>query len=285
MRQFRVKGKRVNVFLAVILSTVLHLLFVGGLEKFSASHIQKKDVVTIDIISPEKNEAKQVVEQNSKPINNETPTEDYFLGAHNQRVVKQTKAKNQGSFNNSEAQKKPSTQKSPAQKKPSWRRLASNYDISGRAQRKQEESQDQRRNRRNLANLDKSQTNDFLKGVKEGQETLLSTREFIYYSYFSRIRKQLRRHWEKNIQKKVSDLYRSGRRIASARNHKTRILVILNNEGQLLNIKVLGASGTYDLDAAAINAFRSAAPFPNPPKGIADSRGEIKIPWEFVIET
>ena len=35
---------------------------------------------------------------------------------------------------------------------------------------------------------------------------------------------------------------------------------------------------------AAIEAFKEAAPFPNPPAGIVESDGTIKIRWDFVLE-
>jgi protein TonB len=39
-----------------------------------------------------------------------------------------------------------------------------------------------------------------------------------------------------------------------------------------------------DLDSAAVEAFRQAAPFPNPPKGMVEADGTIKIRWDFVLE-
>jgi len=36
---------------------------------------------------------------------------------------------------------------------------------------------------------------------------------------------------------------------------------------------------------AAVKAFNQAGPFPNPPQGIIDSSGEIKVPWEFILRT
>ena len=62
-------------------------------------------------------------------------------------------------------------------------------------------------------------------------------------------------------------------------------MIVLNEKGTLIKIQVLNASGVRDLDDAAVEAFRAAAPFPNPPKGIVDRDGTVKIPWNFVIES
>jgi protein TonB len=49
-------------------------------------------------------------------------------------------------------------------------------------------------------------------------------------------------------------------------------------------VQVVSDSGVRDLDQAAVEAFQEAAPFPNPPSGIVDSDGTIKIRWDFILE-
>jgi protein TonB len=51
-----------------------------------------------------------------------------------------------------------------------------------------------------------------------------------------------------------------------------------------MRVQVVGESGVKDLDDAAVEAFRAAEPFPNPPKGIVDADGTIKINWDFILE-
>ena len=80
-------------------------------------------------------------------------------------------------------------------------------------------------------------------------------------------------------------LFRQGRTIASDRDHTTKLLIILSENGSLVNVQVLGESGVHDLDDAALEAFRSAAPFPNPPKGIIEADKTVKIRWDFVLES
>ena len=129
-----------------------------------------------------------------------------------------------------------------------------------------------------------SQTSDHLKDVNKGLQTLLSTREFVYYSYYQRIREKIRQQWEPRIRQKVRKVFASGRSIASARDRITQVIIILNEAGNLENVQVIGESGVSDLDEAAIEAFRAAEPFPNPPNGIVENDGKIRIRWDFVLE-
>jgi protein TonB len=75
-----------------------------------------------------------------------------------------------------------------------------------------------------------------------------------------------------------------GRTIASVEDRLTKVIIILDQKGTLIKVQVLDGSGVQDLDDAAVEAFRAAAPFPNPPKGIIDPDGTIKIRWDFVLE-
>ncbi|MBK7960027.1 MAG: TonB family protein [Bdellovibrionales bacterium] len=139
--------------------------------------------------------------------------------------------------------------------------------------------QDQKQNTGNA-----SQSPDYLKDVDLGLETMLSTKEFKYYTYFNRIRRQLSQYWEPKVRDKLHKMFRQGRTIASNEDKITKLVIFLNPTGQLVKVQVMSESGIKDLDEAAIDAFRAAAPFPNPPQGIVDPDGFVKIRWDFVLE-
>jgi TonB family protein len=48
---------------------------------------------------------------------------------------------------------------------------------------------------------------------------------------------------------------------------------------------VVKSSGVDFLDEIALDAFRKAQPFVNPPRGLADPRGEIDFTFGFYLET
>ncbi len=132
-----------------------------------------------------------------------------------------------------------------------------------------------------------SQTDDYLEGIEEGDQTLLRTKEYKYYSFYSRVREQLRSNWNPMIRAKVSFLYSTGRsrELASNPLKKTSLRVTLNEKGYLESIELLKTSGITTIDKAAIDAFRAAAPFPNPPDGMKEKDEKVRIFWDFVLET
>lgn len=126
---------------------------------------------------------------------------------------------------------------------------------------------------------------EFVKGLEKGQETALNTREFVFFSYFQRIREQLDRAWRPVLKDQLVKMYNRGRMLASDKEHTTKTVVTLNSTGEIVRIQVLEESGTKDLDEAAIRAFNKAGPFPNPPRQLIDAAGKIEIRWDFVLRT
>lgn len=126
---------------------------------------------------------------------------------------------------------------------------------------------------------------DYVNNLKESDRTALNTKEYQFFGYFQRIRERLDRAWVPILRKKLVSYYRNGRQLASDQDFSTKILVTLNENGQIIRVRLLVESGTQDLDEAAIQAFNEAGPFPNPPKGIIDNNHEIIVPWKFILKT
>ncbi len=302
----------------VLLSVVSHILIVGFLFLLGNLTPQqpKSEVVTINFLTPEDlikmtqvEEAQkkkmlqannQVVEQNENSETKEVPENARFLSANNQVVQKQTVAAHHGDFQN---MKKAGPQGLKSKELPTTRSqreiakdLFKNFSasdsmirqkVANRPTEEQEVKQPQTTSENSTGTgADNSQTNDYVKDVEVGLETMLNTREFKYYSYYNRIRKQLGQHWEGRVREKLSRLFKEGRAPAATnRDRITKLMIVLNDKGTLVRVQVLSDSGVRDLDDAAIEAFRAAAPFPNPPKGIVENDGTVKIRWDFVLET
>lgn len=126
---------------------------------------------------------------------------------------------------------------------------------------------------------------DYVTGMKEGESTALNTKQFVFYSYFQRIRQRLDLAWQSTLKEHLVKLYRGGRQLASDMDHLTRVLVTLNGRGEIVRVQVVEESGVRDLDSAAVKAFNQAGPFPNPPKGMADAEGKIEIRWDFILKS
>ncbi len=295
--------KRLRFTEFVIISFALHVLTLGimALPKIQP----KMNEITVEILDqtpalppqavrpaevPKKKEKsdqlqKQIVEQELKKTNEEAP-DTRFLSAQNQKVEKQTVSKNKGEFKNS---KKEAASKKESKAARAWSlapKLNAASIISDEGLKKTAPSETGEENSERKEELaDGSQTDDYIKDVDQGLETLLNAREFKYYSYYNRIRRQLSQHWEPKVRVKLSQMFKQGRQIAAETDRVTKLIVVLDKSGNLVKVQVVRESGVSDLDDAATEAFQSAAPFPNPPTGIIEKDGTVKIRWDFVLES
>jgi protein TonB len=129
-----------------------------------------------------------------------------------------------------------------------------------------------------------SGTDDYLKNLPEGERTLLNTREYKFYSYFERIRGQLKQVWKPLIQRTFADISFTRKRAPASDGEKvTRVAVLMDNDGNIKSIDVVKSSGVAIIDSAAVEAFHKAGPFPNPPTGMVDDDGSVRLQWEFVL--
>lgn len=305
----------------VLLSLVFHVLVLGTflVVESLTPETPKTETVDINFLSPEdlqkmqqveaalKKQAlsrNQIVEQSETSANEEVPENARFLSAKNQKVEKQTQAANRGEFQNLKKAapqktgpkgdgKQKNLAKSEESKKQIAKDLFKTFDATEALERQKladKESglgEGRGSGEQNTGTgAETSQTNDYLKDVNVGLETVLNTREFKYYSYYNRIRKQLAQHWEGRVRDKLSKMFKEGRAPAATNQDRiTKLMIVLNDKGTLVRVQVISDSGVRDLDDAAIEAFRAAAPFPNPPKGIVEGDGTVKIRWDFVLET
>nr|BFD58241.1 hypothetical protein CKG001_03480 [Bdellovibrio sp. CKG001]BFD61672.1 hypothetical protein BdHM001_03530 [Bdellovibrio sp. HM001]BFD65473.1 hypothetical protein HAGR004_04950 [Bdellovibrio sp. HAGR004] len=306
----------------IVLSLALHAIvgagfYIAGLFKHEAP---LKETVSIDFLTPDQLQqfakaeqlaqkkalqvsANQVVEQ-SETSANEEEVDTRFLSAKNQKVAKQTIAAERGQFQNvkkaeptKSGPKGDGRQKTAAKSEEAKKQIAKDlfkgFDANEAMERQKLAEQKtglgegRGTGEQNTGTgSETSQSNDYVKDVDRGLETLLNTREFKYYSYYNRIRKQLSQHWEGRVREKLSKMFKEGRSPAATNQDRiTKLMIVLNDKGTLVRVQVLSDSGVRDLDDAAIEAFRAAAPFPNPPKGIIEGDGTVKIRWDFVLET
>ena len=300
----------IHVVLAALLYYAPRLAFMQELARRLDHSIEDKteDVVTqIELINEEE-ERVNIVEQSDQSINDEVPEDEYFLSKNNQTVEKQTKAAFTGDFNNSSipgantapqaasdgAREQAFTQnedKLLPEDKPKTKaeKLGLNglpLDDTLKNTLQSHKKKLAQEGRHGSAGTGLNQTNDYLPDVEVGHQTLLNTREFVYYSYFMRVREQIRSHWNPRVRHNVQLIFaKDERSLASVDTRATSLRVTLDKQGYLKKIELLKTSGFKELDVAAIEAFRAAAPFLNPPRGMVEKDGQIRILWDFILET
>ncbi len=313
-----------SLFLHLCLVAVMFLLSEspsGEKEPIEISYIQNSAPTPAEASIPpeevkkpyEKNITKhtlkpQVVDQNEDAINSEIPTDSRFLSEHNQVVKRQSIANLRGEFKNrSTVGKGEFGDSNQNTKSKGLQNFLPKFDaaksIRNSMLKEKEEFIKQLEKSKVTAENDSklvdgkkgdpragknggeaSQTLDYIPDIDPGLETVLSTKEFRFSGFYSRIKGPLGYHFSKQIRERFAKLAQTGRYVASSDDRVARLLVTLDSTGNLLRVQIIGKSGLFDLDEAAVGSFRMAAPFPNPPKGMQEADGTVKLLWEFVLQ-
>jgi len=125
-----------------------------------------------------------------------------------------------------------------------------------------------------------SPSNDYLKKIDKGDETKLNTKRFIYAAYFNKIKQAISQHWTPGYVLVIND---PKGHIYGKKNRYTKLKVLLSGNGSINKIQVMTSSGIDFLDREAINAFKMAAPFQNPPKVLLNKNKELEIQFGFMV--
>ena len=125
-------------------------------------------------------------------------------------------------------------------------------------------------------------TQDHLKDIDEGAETALNAKKWKFASFFNRVKQQVRDHWRPAEEYRRRDPSGS---IYGQKDRYTLLRVQLKPDGTLANVALETPSGVEFLDDEAIEAFKQAQPFPNPPKQLVESNsGLIDFRFGFFFE-
>lgn len=255
----------------IFLSIVLHGLVMLALSReWSGFKDKTTKPVDIEIVSLSKQDIERLknaqVAETLLTKKSEKEAPKAFLGKQTQVVEEQTRAKETAPFR--DGKKGGSSEGKQENVKLGDLGVKMNFKPMG-----------------NLGPGETAATSDYLKEIKPGAQTLLNTKEYAYFSFYQRVRRQLEQFWEPGLRKRLKDMFDRGRQLANDQEHTTRLTVTLSGEGTITRIQVEGTSGLLDLDQAAIDAFNKAGPFPNPPKGMVENDGTVKVEWEFVLKT
>ncbi|MCG8416784.1 MAG: cell envelope integrity protein TolA [Proteobacteria bacterium] len=113
---------------------------------------------------------------------------------------------------------------------------------------------------------------DHLENVASGETTALSSKRWKYATFFNRMKRRVGQNWH------PAQVY--ARRdpkgnVYGQRDRITYLQISLDPSGTIARIHVLRSSGVDFLDDEAMRAFRAAHPFPNPPRGLVDSKSQL----------
>lgn len=253
-----------------------------------------------------KNIAKQIVEQNPDlSYIQDSPNENAkFLSQYHQKVPKETASKSSISVNkNSFLEVTPQHELVEKTSKKEGAILSQKEDLLPEdlsvadlipktdwnqyaSVEKMEVQQRVSENTINFKNQAKLgfHSSDYLKDIEEGEQTLLNTKAFQFYTYYNRIKQQVQASWKLMIKKEVRKILLQQRESILGSGQRTSLLITLDRSGALVDIKVLKRSDVAALDHIAIKSFQMTAPFPHPPKSLIGRKKFFQIRWDFILE-
>ncbi len=268
-------------------------------QRDTASVIKSEDAIKVQLISEAmKNLAmsknkRQIVQSEDSALK-EKPKTPSFLSDKDRFFDRQTVAKNVDTFQNTAKGNAAETAKAAkgekAEKKKDFKDLKlSDMGLPTEPMAMKPNRAPASESTKGIKNGDPlskglSATNDYVEEVALGDFTHLNTVEYKFYGFYHRIRQKLEQFWGKSIQEKAHNLFRAGRRLPASEDLITSLRITMNAKGEIIHIKILGASGVKELDDAAIESFNQAGPFPNPPSELLVD-GKATIEWGFVVKS
>lgn len=288
-----------RLFQAVVLSLVIHFLLVFLAEKVSPYFETKpRDVTEVELVEKKPDEVtkvkppplppkpkQQIVRQALAPdklLREEDETLARFLSAQKQRVREESQARMSGMTQNrnesnsrSQQQKQQKTQALPQQPQ----NAPKDYDPNGIDITKNlKEYQQMQAQQSAPSTVGEALPQD----VKVGSFTALNTDRFTYYSFFARVEELIRFRWESRIRDFIDANDRAYvMNVLARHNWVTEVDIWLTRDGRFHSSHLMHESGIPKFDAAAINAFREAGMFPNPPQDMVESDGFIHLKYGF----
>jgi TonB family protein len=133
-----------------------------------------------------------------------------------------------------------------------------------------------------LARSISSGTTDALRDIDEGDDTALNSKKWKFASFFNRVKRQVEEQWH------PAEVYRKQDPTGAVYGRLSRLTIVrvqLKPDGKLANLALEQPSGLEFLDDEALQAFRLAQPFPNPPRQLVDANdGLINFRFGFFLD-
>jgi len=126
-----------------------------------------------------------------------------------------------------------------------------------------------------------SGTQDYLRDIDDGEETALNAKRWKFATFFNRVKEQVRDHWKPVEEYRRRDPTGA---IYGAQDRLTQVHVQLRPDGSLAKVSLAQTCGVGFLDDTAMDAFKQAQPFPNPPRQLVQSSGLIDFDFGFFLE-
>lgn len=115
----------------------------------------------------------------------------------------------------------------------------------------------------------------FMERLKRGEMLKINAGESDYAQFIRRMKEKLLQHW--SPQKTVSTAMYQYNEV------RVDVAVILNSQGEIVELRILQPSRFPNYDQESIRALREAGPFPNPHRSLIQDDGFVYMPWSFTL--
>ncbi|MGE5087127.1 MAG: TonB family protein [Bacillota bacterium] len=286
------KSFRAFLFTAIAISALIHVLGILGVI-YLAPLFETKPPETIEVtLEPQSNPSphkskqpeRQIVRQTLIPDQIKAPDDDTlakYLSDKKQRVKQESQAAHNGMTENRSntstlPQKPPKPQTQQAQQ--TNKVTSAEKDKDGFRDISKDLAE------MNQLNQGESSVGEVLPTtVKVGSFTALNTDRYLFYTFYARIEELVRYRWESRVQRAIAALDPRTAAMAGNRNWNTQVEFLLDRHGFLQKAMIMKESGIAAFDAAAINAFKEARIFPNPPQEMIEDDGYIHLKFTFTV--
>jgi len=113
----------------------------------------------------------------------------------------------------------------------------------------------------------------FVSRLKKGESLKVNALGLDYGQYLIRMKERIIQRW--NPRRTITPKMYSYNEVI------VTLAVVLNNRGELVDLKLITGSFFPEYDQEAIDAFKKSAPFPNPPNSLIQDDGRVYLPWSF----
>lgn len=264
----------------LIIVTICHLIALSyQIRKVIELNIkQSPSPIKVQFIDQSDNEEKTFVDTESSGVEVEVDTP--FISDKTQKVDEQTvkkpsqgtpQVKDGGGVNSKE---------SKATNKPSQEISFKDLSISSTDSIKQNINQDLSEKNSSKGNSSESGPLGDIgsqliidENIKESDKTSLNTIQTKYSSFYRRMNQQVENSWVPQINS-LGNTFASGE-------YETKVLLKINEQGEIIGLKLDRESGYKELDTIGINTFKKIRIFQNPPSEVFNGKEYFYLTWSL----
>lgn len=272
--------KRKSRWRHVLQSLLFHLLVIasfwtleravhlGALQK--AFDLQKKILLVKPMSEEEfrKNFPRNMVVDTLQRNDFEKKTKNRakYLGEKTQRVKEETRAQNFGSprAGSLEEMLKSNTKEKLSQQKgvgASVKKLGSLLEPGEKSK------------------LQRGSFNVLDSDVKISSQTILNTNEYVYSTFYNRMRQSIAVYWEPKVREVMENRFSN----LTPGIYKTETKIYISRSGEILDVEVEQSSGVVKLDDIATSSVREADAFLNPPMQLFELDPRAGLDFGFYV--